>query len=271
MTALPSSDRDRPAATFRLIDGVARLTLTRPDRLNAMNARMHRDIAEAFEAVEASNDVRVLVIRGEGRAFCAGQDLAERKLEPGAPRPDLGASVEQVYNPLIRRLDALTVPTVAAVNGVAAGAGANLALACDFVIATQAARFIQSFVAIGLAPDCGGTWRLPRLVGQARAAGLAMLGEPLAAKDAEAWGLIWRCVADDRFDDEVETLVTKLARAPTLALAGIKRALRSAGRNDLTAQLDLERDLQAGLGRSDDYSEGVNAFKAKRPPEFRGR
>ncbi|WP_312164026.1 2-(1,2-epoxy-1,2-dihydrophenyl)acetyl-CoA isomerase PaaG [Phenylobacterium sp.] len=255
---------------FSLEAGVARLTLNRPDRLNAFDSKMHEEVADALGVVERASDARVLLLAGAGRGFCAGQDLGERKRGPGDPPPDLGESIELRYAPLIRRLTNLELPVVCAVNGVAAGAGANIALACDLVIATQSSRFIQSFVNIGLVPDAGGTWLLPRLVGGARALGMAMTGAPVSAADAEALGLIWRCVPDAEFAAEVEALVAKLASAPTRALAASKLAIRSAWGNSLSAQLDLERDLQRSLGLSADYAEGVAAFGEKRPAKFRG-
>ena len=252
-------------------DGIARLTLNRPDRLNAFNAAMHQAIAGALDHVEASATLRVLVITGAGRAFCAGQDLGERDLSSAAA-PDLGASLDRTYNPMIRRLTALPLPVVAVVNGVAAGAGANLALSgADLVIAAKSARFLQAFAKIGLLPDAGGTWSLPRLVGLPRALGLALLAEPLGAEDAERWGLIWKAVDDAALHDEAEKLVTALAQAPTRALAAIKAAMRQGLDRDLSSQLDVERDLQRALGQTADYREGVNAFKEKRKAKFEGR
>ncbi len=256
---------------FEMSMGVARLRLNRPDRLNAFNVQMHAEIRQVIDLLESTPNLRVLLLTGVGRAFCAGQDLRERKTEPGSPPPDLSDALERRYNPLVRRLTRLSAPVVCAVNGVAAGAGANLALACDVVIAAKSAKFIQSFASIGLAPDAGGTWILPRLAGQARAMGLAFTAEPLSAQTAEQWGLIWKAVDDDRFNDEVEALVAKLAAASPLSLAAIKRAMRSSGTATLDQQLDLERDLQKQLGFSEDYAEGVRAFMEKRSPNFLGR
>jgi 2-(1,2-epoxy-1,2-dihydrophenyl)acetyl-CoA isomerase len=249
--------------------GVARITLNRPDKLNAFTVAMHEAFARALDLVEADSSVRVVLLTGAGRAFCAGQDLGERDVE-GDAALDLGSNIERFYNPLARRLVGLRYPLVCAVNGVAAGAGANLALLGDLVIATRGARFIQSFAKIGLSPDCGGTWILPHLVGQARALGLALTGEPIDATRAEAWGMIWRAVDDDDFEPEVEGLLGSLACAPTIGLVAIKRSIRAAWTTNFDAQLDHERDSQRLLGLTADYREGVRAFKAKRPAHFIG-
>jgi 2-(1,2-epoxy-1,2-dihydrophenyl)acetyl-CoA isomerase len=250
--------------------GYRRLTLNRPQRLNSFNEAMHRALMAALEDAEADSSCRALLLTGAGRAFCAGQDLSDR-VARGDSRPDLGATIETYYNPLVRKLRALPFPVVAAVNGVAAGAGANIALACDIVLAARTASFIQAFARIGLLPDSGGTWFLPRLVGAARARGLAMLAEPLPAETAEAWGLIWKAVDDDKLKDEAENLARHFATAPTFGLAQIKRALDAAENNDLDTQLDLERDLQRQAGASPDYAEGVKAFMEKRAAHFTGR
>ncbi|HEV7157853.1 MAG TPA: 2-(1,2-epoxy-1,2-dihydrophenyl)acetyl-CoA isomerase PaaG [Caulobacteraceae bacterium] len=247
--------------------GIARLTLNRPDRLNSFTAQMHGEVADALSEIE-SDGTRVVVITGAGRGFCAGQDLADPSVTPGG---DLGETLEQHYNPLIRRLAALPAPVIAQVNGVAAGAGANLALACDIVLAARGARFIQSFANIGLIPDSGGTWVLPRLAGQARALGLALTGQPLGAEQAEAWGLIWRCVDDDKLAAETQALAARFAGAPTAGLAAAKRLIRMSGGLSLSAALNAERDAQRTLGASADYREGVEAFAAKRAPNFIGR
>jgi len=255
---------------FELSDGIARLTLNRPDKLNSFTARMHGEIADALSRVE-TDGARVLGLSGAGRGFCAGQDLSERQRAPGGEPPDLGATVERYYAPLVRRLRALPMPVVVGVNGVAAGAGASLALAGDIVIARESASFIQSFSRLGLLPDTGGTYWLPRLAGRARAMGMAMLGERIPARQAQEWGLIWQCVADDAFEAELERLLRHFSRAPTLGLARTKQAIDASLGNTLDAQLDLERDLMRELGRSEDYAEGVAAFMGKREPAFKGR
>jgi 2-(1,2-epoxy-1,2-dihydrophenyl)acetyl-CoA isomerase len=256
---------------YNVTDGVARLTLNRPERLNSFNAQMHEDVRHALAALQSYETARVLVLTGAGRGFCAGQDLSDRTVAPGSERADLGASIERHYKPLILALRRLPIPVLAAVNGVAAGAGANLALACDLVVATRSASFVQAFARIGLLPDSGGTWFLPRLVGPARALGLALLGEKLPANQAAEWGLIWRCVDDEDFAAEIDSLAAGLAAAPTLALRRIKQAVHAAWHNTLEQQLDLERDAQRELGYSADYAEGVAAFMAKREPRFTGR
>lgn len=250
-------------------DGWSVLTLNRPDRLNSFTEEMHRALAEALAGVEADPACRAMLLTGSGRGFCAGQDLNDRATSGQAP--DLGATLDGLYNPLVRRLRALPKPVVCAVNGVAAGAGANIALACDIVLAARSAKFIQSFAKIGLVPDSGGTYALPRLVGDARARGLALLAEPLPAEKAEAWGLIWKAVDDDALRAEAEALTAHLATQPTQGLALIKHALDASAGNSLDAQLDLERDLQRRAGRTPDYAEGVRAFIEKRPAKFTGQ
>lgn len=256
---------------FETSNGIARITLNRPDRLNSFTTAMHAEVRDALATVKNDVTLRVLLLTGAGRGFCAGQDLSDRAVAPGDAPVDLGASIENNYRPLVLALRALPLPVVCAVNGVAAGAGANLALACDIVIATKSAAFIQAFCKIGLIPDSGGTYFLPRFVGTARAMGLALLGDKLHAEDAAAWGLIWKCVEDSQFADAVEGLLTQLAQAPTRGLAEIKRALHASANNTIEAQLDLERDIQRELGYSADYREGVAAFLEKRPPRFSGK
>jgi 2-(1,2-epoxy-1,2-dihydrophenyl)acetyl-CoA isomerase len=252
---------------FKLEGGIARLTLNRPDRLNSFTVQMHEEVADALAQLGAA---RVLVLTGAGRGFCAGQDLNDRAVAPGKS-VDLGESVEQRYNPLVRRLISLPMPVIARVNGVAAGAGANIALACDIVIAAKSAKFIQSFASIGLIPDSGGTWVLPRLVGQARALGLALTAEPLLAEQAAEWGLIWKAVDDEQLDAEVDALAGRFAAAPTRGLAAIKRMIRESWGHSLDQELDLQRDIMRELGMSEDYREGVSAFMEKRTPRFTGR
>jgi 2-(1,2-epoxy-1,2-dihydrophenyl)acetyl-CoA isomerase len=252
---------------FTMADGVARITLNRPDRLNSFTRAMHAELAQALDAAA---DARVIVLTGAGRGFCAGQDLNDRAVAPGEA-VDLGDTVEASWNPLIRRLAGLPQPVIARVNGVAAGAGANIALACDLVVAGRSAKFIQSFSALGLIPDSGGSWHLPRLVGQQRALGLALTGEPLGAEKAADWGLIWKCVDDDALDAEVDALAAKLASLPPLGLAAIKSIIRSSGERTLDQELDLQRDEMRRLGFTADYREGVAAFLEKRKPTFTGR
>ena len=254
---------------FELKDDIARLTLNRPDKLNSFNEAMHLEVREALNQVK-EHSPRVLLITGAGRAFCAGQDLADRQTKPGENSVDLGDSIEKYYAPLVRTLRALPLPVVAGVNGVAAGAGVSLALACDLVIATKSASFIQSFAKLGLIPDSGGTFFLPRLVGTARALGLALLGERLSAEQAAAWGLIWRCVEDEAFKESIEELINTLAIAPTKGLAYTKSAINSSIGLLLDKQLDLERDYMRELGCSNDFREGVTAFLEKRAPKFTG-
>ena len=258
-----------PAILFELKDNIARLTLNRPDKLNSFNEAMHLEVREALNQVK-EHSPRVLLITGAGRAFCAGQDLADRQTKPGENSVDLGDSIEKYYAPLVRTLRALPLPVVAGVNGVAAGAGVSLALACDLVIATKSASFIQSFAKLGLIPDSGGTFFLPRLVGTARALGLALLGERLSAEQAAAWGLIWRCVEDEAFKESIEELINTLAIAPTKGLAYTKSAINSSIGLLLDKQLDLERDYMRELGCSNDFREGVTAFLEKRAPKFTG-
>lgn len=248
-------------------DGVARITLNRPDRLNSFTRAMH---AELRDALDGLGDARVVILTGAGRGFCAGQDLNDRAVAPGEA-VDLGETVDESWNPLIRKLATLPQPVIARVNGVAAGAGANIALACDMVFAARSAKFIQSFSALGLIPDSGGSWHLPRLVGQARALGLALTGEPLPAEKAVDWGLIWKAVEDDQLDAEVDAVATKLASLPPLGLSAIKQIIRSSWSRSLDEELDMQRDEMRRLGFTHDYREGVAAFLEKRPAKFEGR
>ena len=256
---------------FETGDRIARITLNRPDRLNSFTAQMHAELRDALARVTGDGDARVLVLTGAGRAFCAGQDLSDRAVAPGAAPVDLGASIEDNYRPLVLSIRNLPLPVVCAVNGVAAGAGANIALACDIVIATKSASFIQAFCKIGLVPDSGGTYFLPRLVGSARAMGLAFFGDRMSAEQAAEWGLIWKCVDDGEFVATTDAMAAQLADAPTAGLAAIKRALYASSGNTLEQQLDVERDAQRALGNSADYREGVAAFLEKRAPRFSGR
>lgn len=256
---------------FAIADGVATLTLNRPNSLNSFNTEMFEEIRAALKQVKDDPAVRCLLLTGTGRGFCAGQDLSDRSVAPGEQLPDLGASVENNYNPLIRAIKGLQIPVVCAVNGVAAGAGASLVLACDLVFAARSASFVQAFCRLGLIPDSGSTWHLPRLVGHARAMGLALLGDKLNAEQAEQWGLIWKCVDDDKLMEEAGGMARHLATQPTFGLAMIKRAINASYTNTLDQQLDLERDCMRLGGRSEDYREGVAAFMEKRKPVFKGR
>jgi 2-(1,2-epoxy-1,2-dihydrophenyl)acetyl-CoA isomerase len=246
------------------------VTLNRPHRLNAFTEPMHQTLKSALVEAETDPDCRALLLTGAGRGFCAGQDLNER-VAPDGKTLVFGNALGTYYNPLIRTLRELPFPVVAAVNGVAAGAGANVALACDIVLAARSASFVQAFARIGLIPDCGGTWILPRLVGPARARGLALTAEPLSAEKAEAWGLIWKVVEDAALIEEAHTLCRHFASAPTIGLALTKRLLDESWGNDLDTQLNLERESQHEASLTPDYAEGVHAFLQKRQPVFTGR
>ena len=246
---------------------IARITLNRPDRLNSFTKAMHGELRNALASL---GDARVVVLTGAGRGFCAGQDLHDRAVAPGEA-VDLGETVQACWNPLIRTLASMPQPVIARVNGVAAGAGANIALACDIVVAAKSAKFIQSFSAIGLIPDSGGTWALPRLVGQARALGLALTGDPLPAEKAAEWGMIWKAVDDDALDAEVDATAAKLASLPPLGLAAIKEMIRSSWQYSLDEELERQAGTMRRLGFTADYREGVAAFLEKRKPTFTGR
>lgn len=256
---------------FSVENGIARLTLNRPDKLNSFTSDMHVDVRSALDRIQDDAGVRVLVLTGAGRGFCAGQDLGDRAMQiQSGKMPDIGNTVEQNYKPLIMRLTNLRVPTIAAVNGIAAGAGASIALACDLVVATKSASFLQAFSKIGLIPDSGGTWFLPQRVGMARAMGLAMLAEKLPAEKAAAWGLIWAAVEDSEFSATIEDLAKQLATAPTKALVRTRQAMHAAPTHTLEQQLSFEGSFMRELGWSPDYAEGVAAFTEKRAPKFTG-
>jgi 2-(1,2-epoxy-1,2-dihydrophenyl)acetyl-CoA isomerase len=259
----------QPVLMDKLEGGVMTLTLNRPERLNALNAALVEALSAGVKRAVTEADCRAVLITGAGRGFCAGADLADRAMTPGGARPDLGQSLERGLNPIIRAIRNLPKPVVCAVNGPAAGAGANLALACDIVLAAKSAQFLQAFARIGLIPDAGGTFVLPRLIGEARARALMMLAEPIGAEQAQAVGMIYRAVDDQDLMGEAHTIAERLAAGPTHALGLIKRALAASPGNNLDAQLDLERDLQREAGAGDEYMEGVRAFLDKRPADFR--
>lgn len=253
-----------PSVLISLEDGLQTITLNRPDTLNAFVPEMHKELRAALEQALDKPEIRAVLLTGAGRGFCSGQDLSQRRVEPGAAPIDLSVSLGSHYNPLVRRLRELPKPIVCAVNGVAAGAGANIALACDVVVAARSAKFVQSFSRLGLVPDSGGTYFLPRLVGTARAMGLALFAEPLSAEEAERWGLIWKVFDDDQLVAEASALARKLASGPTKGYGLIKRAIYASAHNSLDSQLDLERDLQREAGYSEDYRKGVAEFLQKR-------
>lgn len=265
------SEPSSKTVLYKAEAGVATLTLNRPDSLNSVNRQVHTDLRQALDRAAGDPDVRCLIITGAGRGFCSGADIVGAASLSASGPPDLAEVLDTTWNPLIRAMRDLPKPIIAAVNGIAAGAGASIALACDLVMAAKSASFIQAFCKIGLIPDAGSTWFLPRHIGRARAAALAMLGDKLPAEQAESWGLIWKTVDDDKLMDEATKLARHLATQPTKAIGLIKKSLQAAETNSLDQQLDLERDLQGELGRTDDFKEGVAAFREKRPAKFTGR
>ena len=251
--------------------GVLKLTLNRPEKLNSFNEEMHLALRAQIQRAHDEPEIRAVLLTGAGRGFCAGQDLGERDPRKGGPKPDLGHTIETFYNPTLRLIRALEKPVICAVNGVAAGAGANIAFACDITLAAKSAKFIQAFSKIGLIPDAGGSWSLTRILGEPRAKALTLTAEPLMAETAADWGLIWKALDDDALLSEAEALTAKLAAGPTLGLGLTKRLIQEAATNELDTHLDRERDSQREAGRSDDYAEGVTAFLEKRPASFRGK
>jgi len=262
---------DYKTLEFEIHDGAAILTLNRPDRLNSFTIEMHEEMQNALTRIETDKSIRALLLTGAGRGFCAGQDLNDRSVAPGSEPVDLGHACETYWNPMVRRLSEMPIPVVCAVNGVAAGAGANVALACDIVLAAKSAKFIQSFANIGLIPDSGGTWVLPRLIGQARALAITLTGEPIKAEKAENWGMIYKAVDDEALLEDATALAKRLAKGPTKGLAETKKRIRNSAQNTLAQELDHERDAMRVLGNSSDYAEGVASFLEKRTPTFTGQ
>lgn len=262
---------DYKTLEFEINDGAAILTLNRPDRLNSFTIEMHEEMQNALTRIETDKSIRALLLTGAGRGFCAGQDLNDRSVAPGSEPVDLGHACETYWNPMVRRLSEMPIPVICAVNGVAAGAGANVALACDIVLAAKSAKFIQSFANIGLIPDSGGTWVLPRLIGQARALAITLTGEPIKAEKAENWGMIYKAVDDEALLEDATALAKRLAKGPTKGLAETKKRIRLSAQNTLTEELDHERDAMRMLGNSSDYAEGVASFLEKRTPTFTGQ
>ncbi|MBA4739936.1 MAG: enoyl-CoA hydratase/isomerase family protein [Burkholderiales bacterium] len=257
--------------SFQVTNGISTITLNQPESLNSFTTQMLSELTEALSKAENDPQVRVIVLTGSGRAFCAGQNLNERKRSSDQPKYDIGQSLRERYVPIVTAIRSSKKPVIGAINGIAAGAGANVALACDLVIAKESASFLQAFTRIGLMPDAGGTFFLTRAAGRQKAMGMALLAQPVTAEDAESWGLIWKAVPDQEFNAEINRISEQLAKGPALAYARTKQAILAAEKNDFTAAIELECDLQAELGYSDDYEEGVNAFKEKRPAIFRGK
>ena len=255
---------------YELFEGIATLTLNRPDVFNSLNEVMHKELKLVMSTIKKDKTIRVLVITGEGRAFCAGQDLNDRSVNNGGEKLDLGESIEKKYNPLIKSIYNLEIPVICKINGVAAGAGVGIALACDFIIAHEKVSFIQAFCKIGLVPDSGNSYFLPKLVGMSRAKELCMLGDKLSAQTALEYGMISRVYPMDTIDEEVQKLAVHFSTAPTYGLSLIKKALNESNDNTLNEQLELEKNLQRAAGHSNDYKEGVAAFLAKRTPNFQG-
>ena len=255
---------------YELKEGIATLTLNRPEVFNSLNEQMHKELKTVIAGIKKDKTIRVLIITASGKAFCAGQDLNDRSVNNGDEKLDLGESIERKYNPLIKSIYNLEIPVICKINGVAAGAGVGIALACDFVIAVDTASFIQAFCKIGLVPDSGNSYFLPKLVGMARAKELCMLGDKLSATTAQEYGLISRVYPKETIDEEVQKLAVHFSNAPTFGLSLIKKALNESMDNSLNEQLELEKNLQRIAGHSNDYKEGVAAFLQKRTPNFKG-
>lgn len=271
MTSAATPTAGDAPVLYALQNGVARITLNRPDRLNAFNEAMHAALLDALRSANADESLRAVVLTGAGRGFCAGQDQSERKPLPPGEKRDLGETLARFYKPLILQLRAMRAPVICVLNGVAAGAGASLALACDIVIAAKSASLVQAFGKLGLLPDAGATWMLPHRLGTARALAWAMLGDKLSAEQAAQWGLIWRCVDDAALAQESEELIARLAASATRAVVATRNAILAATDHTLEEQIDVEIEAQRALGYTDDYLEGVAAFREKRAPRFNGR
>lgn len=255
----------------QIADGVLTLTLNRPDRLNSFTPALHLALRDAISRAASDDTIRAVLLTGAGRGFCAGQDLGERHPDAPGGAPDLGKTIGEFWNPLVQSIRDLPKPVICAVNGVAAGAGANIAFACDIVLACDSARFIQSFAKLGLVPDSGGTWTVTHLIGEARAKAIMLTGDPVSAPQAADWGLIWRAVPDADLMTEAHALAARMAKGPTFGLGLTKMAVNAASQQGFSQSLDLERDLQRKAGYSPDYAEGVRAFTQKRQPVFSGK